>query len=104
MDTSGKEAVQRGIVHPQQRFHSCTENGKVNCFFHLLYSVHFHFLPRARPAYWRCRASSSYKNTERSGVFHGVYLCVQLQHQLKKENNQNQLKINKQIKSVPSVK
>lgn len=29
MDTSRKETVQRGIVHLQQRFHICTENGKV---------------------------------------------------------------------------
>lgn len=29
MDASRKEAVQRGIVHLQQRFHICTENGKV---------------------------------------------------------------------------
>uniref|UniRef100_A0A8V0Z8W1 Transcriptional regulating factor 1 n=1 Tax=Gallus gallus TaxID=9031 RepID=A0A8V0Z8W1_CHICK len=28
MDTSRKEAVQRGIVHLQQRFYICTENGK----------------------------------------------------------------------------
>lgn len=29
MDASRKETVQRGIVHLQQRFYICTENGKV---------------------------------------------------------------------------
>lgn len=76
MDTSRKEAVQRGIVHLQQRFHICTENGKVisvlsiaGVFFPLLYSVPLHFPSSARPADCRHRGSSGYKNTDKSGIF-----------------------------------
>lgn len=77
MDTSRKETVQRGIVHLQQRFHICTENGKVisvlsiaGVFFSLLlYAGPLHFPSSARPAGCRHRGSSGYKNTNRSGIF-----------------------------------
>lgn len=47
MDTSRKEAVQRGTVHLQQRFYICTENGKVVSVllivcFQLLHSAPLH--------------------------------------------------------------
>lgn len=87
MDASRKEAVQRGIVHLQQRFHICTENGKVISVLSVVFSIavfcSLHFPSSARLAYCRHRASSSYKNTDQSAVFHLVHLCVQPQHQLK---------------------
>lgn len=39
MDTSRKEAVQRGIVHLQQRFYICTENGKVASVLPTLFAI-----------------------------------------------------------------
>lgn len=82
MDTSREETVQRGIVHLQQRFHICTENGMVisvpsvaGFFFLLLYSVPLHFPSSARPADSRHRSSSGYKNTNRSGIF-TRYTCA----------------------------
>lgn len=39
MDTSRKEAVQRGIVHLQQRFWFCTENGNVTSILSMVSSI-----------------------------------------------------------------
>lgn len=76
MDASRKETIQRGTVHLQQRFHICTENGKVisipsiaAIFFLLLSSGPLHFPSSARQADCRHRGSSGYKNTNRSGIF-----------------------------------
>lgn len=81
MDSSRKETVQRGIVHLQQRFHICTENGKVIYvlsiavwfffFSLLLYSVPLQFPSSAKSAGCSHRGSSGDKNTNRSGILIG---------------------------------
>lgn len=85
MDASRKEAVQRGIVHLQQRFHICTENGKVISVLSIIFPICcilFPFIfPLVPDKLTAGIVSSGYKNAVRSGIFHLMYLCMQPQHQ-----------------------